>query len=610
MAQIHQYIYTRLRKEESPRNKHGFQSAFIPEAHSDRSFILELESRIHFPEYDTFSEKNVVFYREIEGKTYLVILWMRLLPDARDEQGRGGIFMVQGFIVPPEVHHIVKRPLTLMQLLEKHLFFDREDVMNSPLTDKEKGFIGPVELSAEDLDGLEEAGQSLEVWEKQLMSFVFKQVRGELDDWTLALKGEPGPVEETFNRLAGFLPTEVREKIGWDPAFDGGKIFFSPFKMFGYTKAEPVTGQPLIFDLATKTYLDSSILHQLLSQDHPFDRYIDKVLSPETPQSETDDTYRLAMSLASGEGVPEGMTLGGDFAQAIEPLARGYLEQAAAQKVKRAWAFDLKEALEYSLVCDLLNARLTDSLLAVGFEQTIIKQGLTPARIPEGLPESLVQKGPPRLQLLNAMWTEEEPPLDIVKAIGPPAMLEAFRLMGTTNLVKKDWFFELLGHFPGVFDRMFEEQRFSEIATKWLQKQAPRSHRKLAEPLVKFMVQNKRLGFVASKDRDWNALAEEFLREGSYTEKELKQMVRAADKAGLDPEKSPILNAFAFPEGEIPNVVRRNEDLRSRFAQALVVCHDASRKELAKMGFAKGEIRRAIGFRKGILSKLKTLLGH
>ena len=610
MAQIHQYIYTRLRKEESPRNKHGFQSAFIPEAHSDRSFILELESRIHFPEYDTFSEKNVVFYRKIGDKTFLVILWMRLLPDARDEQGRGGIFMVQGFIVPPEVHHKVKRPLTLMKLLEKHLFFDREDVMNSPLADREKGFIKPVELSATELEGLEEPGGDLEVWEKQLMSFIFKQVRGELEDWTLALKGEPGPVEETFNRLAGFLPTEVREQIGWDPAFDGGKIFFSPFKMFGYSKAEPVTGRPLIFDLETKTYLDSTLLHQLLTQGNPFDRFIDQVLSPETPQAETDGTYQLAMALASGEGVPQGMSLGGDFAEAIQPLARGYLESEAASKVNRAWAFDLKDALEYNLVCDLLNARLTESLLAVGFEQAIVRKGLTPARIPEALPEALIQKGPPRLHLLNAMWTEEEPERDLVKAIAPPELLEACRLMATTRLVKQDWFFELLARFPGVFDRMLEENPFSETGRKWLQKQVPRSHRKLSELLVNFMIRSKRLGFMASQDRDWNALVEEFLREGTYEDKELKLMVRAAEKAGLDPVKSPVLNAYAFPEGEIPEVVRRNDDLRSRFAHALVVVHDASRREMAKMGFSEGEIRRAIGSRKGLIAKLKTLLGH
>lgn len=610
MAQIHQYIYTRLRKEESPRNKHGFQSAFIPEAHSDRSFILELESRIHFPEYDTFSEKNVVFYRELDGKTYLVILWMRLLPDARDEQGRGGIFMVQGFIVPPEVHHKVKRPLTLMKLLEKHLFFDREDVMGSPLANRETGLIGPVEVSAEELEGLEEPGEELETWEKQLMSFIFKQVRGELDDWTLALKGEPSPVEDTFNRLAGFLPTEVREKIGWDPAFDGGKIFFSPFKMFGYSKAEPVTGRPLIFDLSTKTYLDSSPLHMLMSQDNPFDRYIDAVLKPDTPQEETDYAYRLGMSLASGEGVPEGMTLQGEFAGAITALARGYMEQDAGRMVNRAWAFDLKEALDYGMVMDLLNSRMTDSLLAVGFERTIIKQGLTPARIPDPLPEGLIKVGPPRLQLLHAMWTEEEPQMDVVKAIGPPARLEGFRLMATTDLAKEDWFFEMLVKFPGELDRMVDDKPFGEIARKWLAKQAPKPYRKLAPALVRYMISAKELNFMAKADRDWDGLVERFLRNGGYDEKELKQVVRSATRSKLNHEAYPLLVAYAFPNGTLPDVIRRNEDYRGRYAQALVICHDASRKELRAMGFNKSEIRRAVSFRKGLLSQIKTLLGH
>lgn len=610
MPQINQYVYTRLRKEESPRGKHGFQSAFIPEAHPDRSFILELESRIHFPKYDTFSEKNVVFYRELDGQAYLVVLWMRLLPDARDEQGRGGIFLVHGFIIPPELHHRVKRPLTLMRLLEKHLFFDQEDVMNSPHVDLKTGIIKPIEFSYGDLDALDESGEPLEKWEKQLMSFIIKQSNGELDDWTLALKGEPSPVEVALNRLAGFLPTPIREKMGWDPAFDGGKIFFSPFKVFGYSKEEPVTGRPLMFDLGTKTYLDNSPLHMLLTQDNPYDRYIDLVLRPDTEQAEIDKTYQLATSLAKGDGVPQGMVLKGPFAEVIEGIARGYLEDAAAKLAPRAWAFDLKQGIDYPLVCDLLNSRMTESLLAIGFEKAIIKLGLTPARLTESLPPELVKKGPPRLVLLDAMWTEKEPPLDLLKAISPPEMLEAFKLMATTDLVKKDWFYELLAKFPAVFDRMMEGQPFGGTARGWLSKQVPKSHRKLAPTLVEFMVRAKRLGFIALPDRDWNTLVEEFLREGDYSPKELRDMVRAADRSGLDPAKSPILNAFAFPEGEIPEIVRRNDGLRGRYAQALVICHDASRKELRAMGFSKPEIRRAVQNRSGFLSRVKTMLGH
>lgn len=613
MAEIQQYFYTRLPKDQSPRNKYGFQSVFVPEKFQDRSFILELESRIHFPEYDTFEEKSVVFYRDIDGAKHLVIFWMRLLPDARDEQGRGGIFMVQGYIVPPEIHQMVQRPLTLLYgVLEKYLFIDREDALNSPLADREAGLIKPLVLSADDMALLsqEEPGGELQLWEKQLLSFMIKQTRGEMEDWVLALKGDPKPVESVLNKLAGFMPSEVREQVGWDPAFDGGKIFFSPFKTFGYSKAEPVTGRPMIFDLATLSFLDSSLFHRLLSMDDPFDRYINSRLTTETTQEQIDATYKMATSLMQGIGVPEGMVLEGDFAELIDELARNYLETAVVPLTKGAWASRLKNALSLQEVCELLNLKLEASKLAAGLEKTIIAQGIVPVMVEWELPKGIVAKGTPRLQMLNCMWTEQEPQATSLRKIPQPGLLEAFRLFAATPLVKKKWFFPLLAQFPGVFHRMVEDTSFREITVKWLNKQVPRSHRPMKEELVNFMLNQNRLDHLAKEDRDWNVLLEDFIRETRYSDKELKKALAIAEKTGLSPQKSPLLDAYAFPKEDMPAYISRNDELRSRFSHALIIAHDYSRKELRKLGFSDSEITRAIRWRKGIVNKIRTLLGH
>ncbi len=613
MPHIQQYFYTRLQKEQSPHNKYGFQSVFVPEKYPDRGFILELESRIHFPEYDTFEEKSAVFYREIEGETHLVIFWMRLLPDARDEQGRGGIFMVQGFIVPPEIHHRVQRPLSLLYgLLDKYLFIDREDALNSPLSDLKTGFIKPLELSKAEMAKLdqEDAGAEMELWEKQLLSFWVKQTRGDMEDWTMAIKGDPRPVEQLLNHLAGFMPTEIREKSGWDPAFDGGKIFFSPFKTFGFSKAEPVTGRPLIFDLASKSFLDSSLFHEMLSPNDPFDRFINSRLTTASLQSEIDDVYRLGFSLMKGNGVPEGMRLEGDYAELIDELARNYLESAVVPLTKGAWAGRLKVALTLDEVCELLNERLQAEKLAAGLEKTIISQGVTPSMVEWELPKGIVAKGTPRLKFLNVMWTQEEPELRMVKAINPPQLLEAFQLWARTDLKKKKWFFPLLAKFPGVFHRMVEETAFRELSLKWLHKRVPRSHRPMKEELVDFMLNYQRLNHLEKDDADWNVLLEDFVRETKYSDKELRKALAIAEKTGLSPSKSPLLDAFAFPKDDIPSYITNNEEFRERLSHALIIAHDYSRKELKKMGFSAGEIVRAIRYRKGILQKIRTLLGH
>ncbi len=622
MAQIQQYIYTRLPKERSPRGKHGFQSAFLPAGWNDRGFILELESRIHFPEHDTFSEKHVVFYRKLGDKPHLILLWMRLLPELRDEQGRGGIFMVHGFIVPPEVHQKVRRPMTLMQILESKLFLDIEDVMSSPQVNLKTALINPVEVSDAEVKKLADteattefptdANQELgdiERWERELLSFLFKQISGDLKDWALAVKGEPGLVQQTFNRLAGYLPNDVREQLGWDPAFDGGKVFFSPFNFFGYSKAEPVTGQTMFFNLQGRLFLDSSLSHRLLSQDHPFDRFLEEVLKPGTPQEEIELAYKISMSLYQGHGIPKGLALEGDFALAIQGLVRGYFEQLLGNQVPRDWAAVMRDALDYATIRQTLNGQMADSLVTIGLDRTIIAQSLTPERMGSPLPPALVALGPQRLQLLDSMWTQKPVSVNQVKGIPPNSLQEAFRLMGTTKLAKKDWFFRLLAEYPVIFHNMFNDNAFNEKAEKWLRKQVPGTYRSVRTLLVSFMMQTGSLGEMKNEKPDWSRLMEQFLASGNYDRKDLKAIVGAASSAGFTGKDYPLLEAFSYPEEEIPSVIGLHKGRRERFAQAMVVCHNLGKKALRSMGFSDPEIVMALRNRRGIINKVKSLLG-
>lgn len=611
MAQIHQYVYTRLPKERSPRGKHGFQSAFLPAGWNDRGFILELESRIHFPEHDTFTEKHVVFYRQLGDQPHLIILWMRLLPELRDEQGRGGIFIVHGFIVPPEIHRLVRRPMTLMTLLESRLFLDIEDVMSSPQVDLETALIKPIEISPEEVkEGGQPTSDGIDRWEREILSFLFKQVKGDLKDWALAIKGEPDQVHQTFNRLAGYLPNEVREQLGWDPAFDGGKVFFSPFKFFGYSKAEPVTGQTMFFDLQGKLFLDSSLSHQLLTRENPFDRYLDEVLKSDTPQDEIESVYKVAMSLYHGHGVPVGSKLEGDFGVAIQDLVRSYFEQLAGAEVPRQWAAVMRDALDYATIRQTMNGQMSHSLVTIGLERSIISQSITPQTMDEALPPELVKRGPLRLQLLDSMWTNKPVSNDKVRPIPPNSLQEAFRLMATTKLAKKDWFYRLLAEYPVIFHNMLHDNAFNEKAEKWLKKQVPRSYRSVRTLLVGFMMQTGNLGEMKNEKPDWSRLMEQFLSSGNYDRKDLKAVVDAASNVGFTGKDYPLLEAFSFPEKSIPSVIGLHKGRRERFAQAMVVCHNFGKKALKKMGFSDPEIVNALRHRRGIINKLKSLLGR
>lgn len=610
MAKIQQYVYTRLSKERSPRGKLGFQSVFLPEAWHERGFILELESRIHFPKYDTFSEKNVVFYQDLGGVPHLILLWMRLLPELRDEQGRSGIFMVHGFIVPPEVHRLARRPVTLMKLLEPYLFLDIEDAMNSPLADHETALIQPVEVDTSNMwQGVEAGMEQIGLWERQLLSFIYKQVQGELDDWTLALKGHPEEIQKVMDHLAGYLPNDIREKVGWDPAFDGGKVFFSAFKTFGYSRVEPVTGRPLFFDLETKTFLDSSLSHQLLVNERPFDRFLRNNLKPETPQEEIEQAYALSASLYAGKGVPPGMQLQGGFADSIQDLSRTYFENLATEHVPHAWAMAMREALDYETICQAMNGQMGLPLLGICLERTIVAFGVTPSKMGESLSDDLVKKGTARLELLHTMWTEEPPAKDLIHAIPPNSLQEAFRIMATTKLAKEDWFFRLLAEYPVLFSRTLSDPDFYVHAKKWLTKQIPKSHRGSRNLMVEYMMQTGQLGEMKQDKPEWNLLLEQYLSDGNYNRKELKAVVETVSDLQFNASKYPLLHAFTFPGDKIPGAIGMNANRRQRMAYAMVICHDFGPKVLTEMGFSRQEVGMAMGQRKGIIGKIKSLLG-
>ena len=610
MPQIHQYIYTRLPKERSPRQKHGFQSAFLPGGWNDRGFILELESRIHFPEHDTFTEKSVVFYRNLGNEPHLILLWMRLLPDLRDEQGRGGIFLVHGFIVPPELHRLVRRPTTLMKLLEPKLFLDIEDVMGSDQVDLKTAIISPIEVSEAEVSALKEADAGgIDRWEREVLSFMFKQINGTLKDWALAFKGEPHQVQQVFNRLVGYLPSGIKEKMGWDPAFDGGKVFFSPFRFFGYSKAEPVTGQTMFFDLTGNTFMDSSLAHHLLTLENPFDRFLEKVLKADTPQQEIENAFKISTSLYEGKGVPVGLELDGEFGVAVQDLARGYFEQLAGQELPSVWSRAMRDALDYATIRQTLNGQMSDSLVTIGLERTIISQSITPTKMMEPIPTDLVKRGPLRLQLLESMWTQEPFPSDKVKPIPPNSLQEAFRLMATTKLNKKDWFYRLLAEYPVIFQNMLQDVAFNEKAEKWIRKQIPRKYRPVRTLLTSFMMQSGNLGELKNGKPDWPRLLEQFLSTGNYDRKDLRLVVETASQVGFTGPNYPLLEAFSFPEKDIPQVIGLHQGRRERFAQAMVVCHNLGKKALRQMGFSDPEIVAALRNRRGLINKIKSMLG-
>ncbi|HHG86642.1 MAG TPA: hypothetical protein ENJ82_17975, partial [Bacteroidetes bacterium] len=247
---IHQYIYTRLPKAHSAQGKDGFQAAFVPPNFLTAAELLALESRIHFPTNPTFSEKWLAFFQEIEHQQYLVLFFLKSLPLEKDSLGREGNFLCQGFFLPEKCWQIYPSPLALLPFLEGQCLHSLQAVLASPKTFPETGIIAPLAVKMADLPkpphemgGLEPHVVSL--W-RALRGLNEKSGTG----FSLVLKGPALAVTRALAGAHALLPAAQRPGLGWDSAFDGGRIHFSPFRVFGYAQNAPQTGRPIGLDLA------------------------------------------------------------------------------------------------------------------------------------------------------------------------------------------------------------------------------------------------------------------------------------------------------------------------------------------------------------------------
>ena len=143
---IHRYIYTRPTKDLSPTGKGGFQSAFLPGDLLASKEVLEIESHIHV--HDGLKEKgdSTVFYKQIKGEFFLVLLLLRPLSDVKDEHGRGGAFLCEGFMVAEKDWRPMNVISELRDLVAPHRFASLTDLLSSPDVDTKAGKIKDLEL--------------------------------------------------------------------------------------------------------------------------------------------------------------------------------------------------------------------------------------------------------------------------------------------------------------------------------------------------------------------------------------------------------------------------------------------------------------------------------
>ncbi|MEM7040705.1 MAG: hypothetical protein AAF570_27335, partial [Bacteroidota bacterium] len=369
--------------------------------------VLDIESRIHYPTGVPFTEKQVVFFREIEGKRYQVLLWMRDLPEEKDQHGRGGIFMVQGFLIPPEVWDRAYGPLALLEAFRKVLYPGSKELLADIDVDRMMGTILELELELDPKVAV--AGPKIEIGqaERDLFVLLSRLSRRRDQSEQLLIKGAAQDVSALMNRAMEIL-IGGRGQLDFDPAFDGGKIFFSPTIVLGYAEIEPVTGAPAHFDMASGELVVPEAMAYLKLPETPYEHWLKRFPDSNTTCKAAVRIHRQVLMLEEG-GMPDWDGFDRDLLEANPGRVAKWAFQAARHDFPQSWKSVMASNRPQSEFVELLMSEKKSELLGKILLRTIVETPVTPAVMGTPPPVAQFSDEVLGLKLVETAWTGAEP---------------------------------------------------------------------------------------------------------------------------------------------------------------------------------------------------------
>jgi hypothetical protein len=608
---IHQYIYTRLSKHDSPWDKAGFQSAFLPKEFPDRSNAIDLESFIHRPEGDSFASKHVVFWKEFKGELYQVIYFLDDLPGETDEFGRGGIFMCHGFLIPSAVWKRYRRPLALASELEAYRYHSIEALLDSPYVDTDLGTIAPVELDEDDLAAPSVRANPLSETESQILNVLAGLAMDrEGGPRHLVIKGAPWQVEKLLDRVFAYLPEPARTALGWDSGFDGGKMQFSPFKIFGYDEMEPVTGNPIRLDLDTGGFEPGEFGAKALEAPDAFTRWMGSCLEVEQTWVYLDQMGLLAEKLEKREAIPAGLPFDGCFATANAVLVQDSFLAGLESTWIPAWlellvAENPPEKQLKALLSGFAAADLSGML-----ENAILRQKIRPAAIAKAPPASAVAAGSPLLQQLATMWSSD--PLDpaSVQHLSPGDRQDWLRLASGSPLADSPHFVELVLAEKEALPNLKREPAIRARLESHFEARLYPQLKPLSRAMMDQLMEKEPVEVLGESTPDWLRVLEHYLATLGIPLQDIRNAAALREQISADKLRNyPFLEACLYPAG---NVAARLGDYKLRAACLRVLIHGLNMQEraLRDLGFEREEITDINPDAGGLLGKVRKLFGN
>lgn len=448
---VYQLVYTKVPPGESPWNIMDFHTVFYPVDILSGEDVNDMERMIHRPIADGFKDKFTVFFKEINGLNYLVILYTKDLPEDRDVFGRCGLFLCHGFLFPPELWMEAQTPLSLFEHVEDHVFRGIEVLLNSEMVDKVKGSIRPVSMGIQP-KSMEWPPLS-DRFKLEMVFYLFKAARAVNEVPNLILHGDPGEVSDLVDELLFYIPNELRVNLGWDSAFDGGTLYHYPLKVVGFQEERPYGGEQIIVDLNTGE-INYPGLDHIFNAESAYECWFENC-NEKLSKEDIETAYRLSLLL---EGEVHNSSRGDLMAQlkGFSRLNRGLLENPFHEKFIDTFGLEAP-TVPMEVMLEFLFEGTSSSSIVEVVESLVIDSSLTPEDI--NLPPEVIS-GSEILGIIKRAWDGLDVSDDI-RSLEPEDRYSIIIYMDRTGLPVNedlrdigDGDFKLLEYF-NYFNRKF-----------------------------------------------------------------------------------------------------------------------------------------------------------
>lgn len=591
---VFQLVYTKVSKEESPWKKMDFHTVFYPVDLISQTELIELEKKIHFPGSGEFKEKETVFYQKIQGRVYLVILYMQNLPEARDTFGRTGIFLCHGFLFPEEMWRKVPTPLALFELVKEKLFRSREDLLSSSLVNRNTGNIQALDITQERLNALSDRLPGLSTEIEWVMAILLNRIASTTEERpSILFKGESGGISSLMNKLFAYIPDDLKLNLGWDSCLDNGSLTFYPLKIVGFKDKPPRGGNPIRIEMKPLTIEETPEILKFFLPQTPYEKWLIHCRNEAVNKEQIERAYRLSVGIETKTLPPveEVLFQRACFASVNKEVIESFFLKRCEETLGTTIANYLVHLFTPDSMLELLIENLPPVKLVSNVEDVILKNRLTLKDIEKPFPSSFIETGSLRLRLIERLWRKEVISPDDLRPLRGEERFGFVVYLLLSWRMEKDWIVEILRDDEEIFRRLLSSYEIKGVIEKVLREiiLKEKDFREIGEFLFKEILRQKQGFALLKREVNFMDVLEEFLREGIWDNKEIKELISWAKKRSHLKKDSPYTRAFLYPKQGIPEEVLRDNMARKRLIEYLIQHHGYKDKDFEGFGLGKEE---------------------